>query len=68
MTDAYIDGHFDEIKAHGSDIESRLDDSFCTAVHLKSENRKYAEGFRAAGEEIAWIEGDYLKAIETLLN
>ena len=68
MTDDYIDAHFDEIKAHGSDIESRLDDSFCTAVHLKSENRKYAEGFRAAGEEIAWIEGDYLKTIETLLN
>ena len=68
MTDGYIDGHFDEIRAHGSDIESRLDDSCCTAVHLKSENRKYAQGFRAAGEEIAWIEGDFLKTIETLLN
>ena len=52
MTDGYIDGHFDEIKAHGSDIESRLNDSCCTTAHLKTENRKYAEGFRAAGEEI----------------
>ena len=72
MTDGYIDGHFDEIRAHGSDIENRLDDSCCnsdcTAAHLKAENRKYAQGFRAAGEEIAWIEGDYLKTIETLLN
>ena len=68
MTDAYIDGHFDEIKAHGSDIESRLDDSFCTAVHLKSENRKYAEGFRAAGEEVIRIEGEYLKTISALLH
>ena len=68
MTDGYIDGHFDEIRAHGSDIESRLDDSYCTAAHLKAENCKYAQGFRTAGEEIAWIEGDYLKTIETLLN
>ena len=68
MTDGYIDGHFDEIRAHGSDIESRLDDSDCTAAYLKAENRKYAQGFRTAGEEIAWIEGDYLKTIETLLN
>ena len=68
MTDGYIDGHFDEIRAHGSDIESRLDDSCCTAAHLKTENRKYAEGFRAAGEEIVWIEGEYDEAIEPLLN
>ena len=68
MTDRYIDAHFDEIKAHGSDIESRLDDSYCTAAHLKAENRRYAQGFQAAGEEVAWIEGDYSKAIEPLLN
>ena len=68
MTDGYIDAHFDEIKIHGSDIESRLDDSYCTAAHLKAENRRYAQGFQAAGEEVAWIEGDYSKAIEPLLN
>ena len=68
MTDDYIDGHFDEIKAHGSDIESRLDDSFCTAAHLKSVNRKYAEGFRAAGEEVTWIEGAYRETIAAVLD
>ena len=68
MTDGYIDAQFGKIMAHGSDIESRLDDSYCTADLLKAENRKYAEGFRAAGEEIVLIEGDYLKTVATLLK
>ena len=68
MAEGYIDVHFDEIKAHGSDIESRLDDSDCTAEHLKEENRKYAEGFQAAEEKVIWIEGDYLKTISALLD
>lgn len=68
MTDGYIDDNFDEILAHGSDIESRLDDSYCTADHLKAENRRYAEGFQAAGEKVTWIEEEYNRAIEPLLN
>ena len=68
MTDGYIDAHFDEIMAHASDIESRLDDSGCTADFLKAENRKYVQGFQTAGEEVTWIERDYSKAIEPLLN
>ncbi len=68
MSDAYIDAHFDEIRAHGSDIEARLDDSYCTAAFLKAENRKYAEGFQAAGEQITRIEGDYHSSTESLLS
>ena len=68
MTDGYIDAQFGKIMAHGSDIESRLDDSYCTADLLKTENRKYAEGFRTAGEEIVRIEGDYLKTVAMLLK
>ena len=68
MTDGYIDAHFDEIRAHASDIERRLDDSYCTADHLKAENRKYAQGFHAAGEKVIRIEGDYLKTISALLH
>ena len=68
MTDRYIDAHFDEIRAHGWDIERRLDDSDCTAAYLKAENRQYAQGFRAAGEAVAWIEGEYDEAVEPLLN
>ncbi len=66
MTDAYIDARLDEIKAHSSDIEARLDDSYCTADLLKAENKRCAAGFQAAGETITWIEGEYLKSIESL--
>ena len=30
MSGTYIEAHFEEIKAHASDVESRLDDSSCT--------------------------------------
>ena len=59
MTDGYINAHFDEIVAHASDIEARLDDSYCTKALLKAENQKYAAGFRAAGEPVTWIDGEY---------
>ena len=58
MTDGYIDAHFDEIMAHASDIETRLDDSYCTKALLKAENQRYAAGFLAAGESVIWTEGD----------
>ena len=68
MTDSYIDQHFDDILAHGSDIESRLDDTSCTRTLLKAENRRFAEGFAAAGETIIRIAEDYRKSTEPLLG
>ena len=68
MTDAYIDTRLDEIKAHSSDIESRMDDSHLTPSYLKAENRKYAEGFRAAGEQVIWTEEDYHTSTNIPLN
>ena len=68
MTDAYLDAQFDTIKAHASDIESRLDDSYCTEDWLKEENRTVIEGFRSAGEAVTLIETDWEKTIETVLN
>ncbi len=68
MTDAFIDAHFYEIKAHGADIESRLDDSDCTADRLKTENRKVIEGFAQSGEQVILIDADYESAISAVLN
>ena len=68
MTDKYIDSHFEEIKKHGSDIESRLDDSDCTIESLKEDNRRVIEGFRRAGEPVVLIEDDYEKTLERILN
>lgn len=67
MSDAYIDAHFDEIKAHGSDIESRLNDSFCTLKLLKKDNQAYIEGCKECGEQIILIDNDYEQTIKELL-
>ena len=67
MSDAYIDAHFAEIRAHGSDIEARLDDSDCTIQHLKEDNRACIARFRAAGEPVVLIESDYERTISALL-
>ena len=66
MTDAYIDAHFGTIKAHASDIESRLDDSYCTADRLKTENRAVLAGFRIAGETVTLIDTDWEAAVAAL--
>ena len=67
MSDAYIDAHFDEIKAHASDVEARLDDSYCTPELLKNENRRCREGFAACGEPVTLIEDDYERTVAALL-
>ena len=59
MTDTYIDTHFDEITGHASDIERRLDDSYCTVESLKEDNRKFIEGFQKSGENVTLIDSDY---------
>ena len=68
MTDAYIEAHFDDIRDHGSNVENRMDDSYCTADWIKSENRKIIEGFQRMGEPIILINDDYEKAMMEILN
>ena len=59
MTDEYIDTHFDEIKEHASDIESRLDDSSCTIQNLKAYNRAYIQGCQENGEQVTYIDSSF---------
>ena len=68
MTEAFIDSHYAEIKEHASVIEKRLDDSYCTAVWLKDENRRVMEGFCRAGERITLIEDEYETVIGGLTD
>lgn len=67
MTENYIDAHFDEIRKHASDIESRLDDSDCTADWIKAENKYIIRGFEAAGELIDLIDSDYQSVVNKSL-
>ena len=68
MSDAYIDSHFEEIKSHGSDIETRLDDSYCTAEQLKRDNRRVIDGYRAKGEQITLITENYDASIREIID
>ena len=65
MTDEYIDKHFSDIKEHGSDVESRLDESYLSVESLKEDNRRYIERF---GSQVSLIDDDYLSYIESLMK
>ena len=67
MTDEYIDTHFDAIKEHAPDIESRLDDTSCTPQALKADNQAYTKGFHEHGEPVTLIDSDYELAMKELL-
>lgn len=67
MSDEYIDMHFTDIKGHASDIEARLDDSYCTVDQLKEDNHKVIEGYQKFGEKIVLIDRDYEKTIGNIL-
>ena len=68
MTGDYIDAHFEEIKAHASDIESRLDDSDCTRESLMVSNREYIDGFAETGERVTLIGEDFERTIAGILR
>ena len=68
MTDAYIDTHFDEIKAHASDIETRLCDDDCSLESLKADNHYYINGFSQTGEQVTLIDKDFNAAMEYLIK
>ena len=59
MTDEYIDTHFDEIKDHASDIETRQDDSYCTIQSLKADNQTYIQGCQENGEQVTYIDSSF---------
>ncbi|MCR5531616.1 MAG: adenylate kinase [Lachnospiraceae bacterium] len=68
MSDAYIDENFGAIKAHGSDVENRGDDSDCTVEWIREGNREYLEGCLKAGEPFTLIDGDYEQIIRKLVE
>lgn len=68
FSDSYIETHFDDIKDHASDIESRVEDSYFRIDNIKGSNRAYIEGFKRSGEMITLIEDDYEQVISALLK
>lgn len=68
MSDAYIDAHFDEIRENACAIEARLDDSECTLVSLREDNRRYVDSFEQCGEKVMVVDANYEEAIIALLD
>ena len=68
MSDEYIDSHFEEIKSHGSDIETRLDDSSCTAEKLKQDNHQNIDGYLSNGEQITLITESFDDSLREVLD
>ena len=68
MSDAYIDAHFDEIRANACAIEARQDDSGCTPGVLKEDNRRCVDVFTRQGEKVVLIDSDYEETIRAVLS
>ena len=68
MTDEYIKSHFDAIKIHESDIESRLIENDISLDGLIAKNQRMITGFQDAEEQVVLIKSDYEQSITKLLT
>ena len=68
MTDAYIDAHFEEIRGHASDIETRLFDTDCTPESLKKDNQYYINTFKQKGEHVTLVDSGFFASIQDSLK
>ena len=70
LTERYIDEHFEDIRAHGSDIEQRFesDEAALAKDYVKKENLRFTEGFTKAGEQVILIDRDYEQVIDSLCH
>lgn len=59
MTERYIEEHFDDIKAHASVVERRLDDEWCTKELLLEDNACAIELCCKHGEACILIDERY---------
>ena len=64
MTDRYIETHFEEIKKHACDIESRIDDTGLSMEEMKADNKANVTGFRERNERVVLIDGEYDMSID----
>ena len=59
MSENYIETHFNEIKAHASVIEDRIDDSYCTKEMLLRDNELIMQNCLAHGVNYVLIDENY---------
>ena len=56
---SYIEEHFDEIKAHASDVEQRMDDDYLTKELLIRDHHAYLKRCQAAGVPYLYVDQKY---------
>lgn len=59
FSENYIRAHFADIRAHGSDIEDRMEDEYLELEPLVDKNRENLEQCRAYGLEYVLIDKTY---------
>ena len=59
MSKAYIERHFSDIKEHASDIEKRIDDTWCTKESVLEDNAEYLAMCRKHGYPYLLIDSEY---------
>ena len=59
FSDFYIENHFDEIKAHASDVEQRMDDDYLTKELLLEDHHAYLKRCEAAGVPYLYVDQKY---------
>lgn len=64
MSEAYIDNHFNLIKAYANVIETREDDSWCTKEWIHEENRYNLKMCKKYGCDYILIDDSYCVDIE----
>lgn len=51
-----------------SEIETRLDDSYCTSEQMKQDNHQVIDGYRSNGEQITLITENYDDSIREVFD
>lgn len=59
MSEAYIRGHFDDIRKYARVIEDRLDDEYCTVENLVRDNAEVFRQCKLHGAEYFLIDDEY---------
>lgn len=67
FSDTYIESHYDQIIEHSSDIETRLDNSYCKIDLLKRDNRFYKIECEKEHLPVCLVDDDYETAISALI-
>lgn len=68
MSEDYINNNFHDIISHSSDIECRIDNSYCTRERLIRHNKYYLEGSRKYNNDYVLINDNYDLAINSILE